>query len=108
MLTACDAQAQPVPRLWVYKRGQLVLIIQATGGAFVPTRGATDVTAADGAMRPCAWGSGQYLSVEWEPRIRMIHQRARDLIEFIELLEDRHYTVDLEPPSLKGRPFRSL
>lgn len=94
---------------WVYKRGQLVLIFRAAPGPFIPTRGPLDVGAdPEGLMASCLWGTGQYLSLEWEPRVRMIHRRAQDLVEFIELLEDRHYEVDLEPPSQKTRPFRSL
>lgn len=94
---------------WVYKRGQLVLIFKAAAGPFIPTRGPLDPAGdPQGLMAACPWGTGQYLSVEWEPRVRMIHRRAQDLIEFIELLEDRHYEVDLEPPSQKTRPFRSL
>jgi hypothetical protein len=38
----------------------------------------------------------------------MVIRRALDLVELIELLEDRHYEVDLEPPSQRQRPFRSL
>ncbi len=100
----------PEPQtFWVYKRGQLVLIFKAMAGSFIPTHGplAPDGDA-DGLMAPCEWAAGQYLSIEWEPRVRMIHKRAQDLVEFIELLEDRHYEVDLEPPSQKTRPFRSL
>ena len=94
---------------WVYKRGQLVLVFRAAPGSLVPTRGALDSEGdPDRLMTPCGWASGMYLSVEWEPRVRLIHKRAQDLVEFIELLEDRHYEVDLEPPSQKTRPFRSL
>jgi hypothetical protein len=101
-----EAQAQT---FWVYKRGQLVLIFKAAGGSFIPTRGPLDPEGdPEHLMSPCGWASGQYLSLEWEPRVRMIFKRAADLIEFIELLEDRHYEVDLEPPSQKTRPFRSL
>ncbi|HEY4221122.1 MAG TPA: hypothetical protein VGO62_07260 [Myxococcota bacterium] len=94
---------------WVYKRGQLVLIFKAMRGAFIPTKGPLDK---DGdpmnLMEICEYASGQYLSVEWEPRVRMIHKRSADLVELIELLEDRHYEVDLDPPSQRTRPFRSL
>jgi hypothetical protein len=109
-MTAHAEPAEEAPQtFWVYKRGQLVLIFQAAAGVFLPTRGPLDPDAdPENLMAPCAWGGGQYLSTEWEPRIRMIHRRAQDLIEFIELLEDRHYEVDLEPPSQKTRPFRSL
>ena len=94
---------------WVYKRGQLVLIFKAAPGSFVPTQGPLDPSAdPHKLMAPCAWASGQYLSLEWEPRVRMIHAKSGDLVEFIELLEDRHYQVDLDPPSQRTRPFRSL
>jgi hypothetical protein len=94
---------------WVYKRGQLILIFRAAGGSFVPTRGPLEPDGdPERLMAECPWGSGQYLSVEWEPRVRMIARRAQDLVEFIELLEDRSYEVDLDPPSQKTRPFRSL
>jgi hypothetical protein len=99
----------PSQTFWVYKRGQLVLIFQSTPGVFTPTRGALAKEAdPEGLMNPCEYASGQYLSIEWEPRVRMIHQRAQDLVDFIELLEDRRYEVDLEPPSQRTRPFRSL
>lgn len=94
---------------WVYKRGQLVLIFKAAAGSFIPTKGFLDPEGDPlNLMAPCEWASGQYLSLEWEPRVRMIHRRAQDLVEFIELLEDRHYEVDLDPPSQRTRPFRSL
>jgi hypothetical protein len=48
------------------------------------------------------------MSLEWEPRVRRIVKRADDLVEFIELLEDRRYEVDLEPPSKRVRHFRFL
>lgn len=101
--------AQLTQTFWVYKRGQLVLVFKAEAGPFVPTRGALDPACdPEGLMTPCSWASGQFLSLEWEPRIRMIQRRSRDLVELIELLEDRHYEVDLDPPSQKVRPFRSL
>lgn len=94
---------------WVYKRGQLVLIFRADAGVFLPTRGPLDAEAdPEGLMAPCEFASGQFLSVEWEPRVRLVLRRARDLVELIELLEDRRYDVDLEPPSQKTRPMRSL
>ena len=94
---------------WVYKRGQLILVFRAAAGPFIPTRGPLDPEGdPERLMTGCDWASGMFLSVEWEPRVRMIHRRAQDLVEFIELLEDRHYEVDLEPPSQKTRPFRSL
>jgi hypothetical protein len=94
---------------WVYKRGQLVLIFNSAPGSLIPTRGPLSKAAdPEKLMAPCAWASGQYLSLEWEPRVRMIHKKSADLVEFIELLEDRHYQVDLDPPSQRTRPFRSL
>lgn len=94
---------------WVYKRGQLILIFKASPGAFIPTRGPLDPDGdPERLMAFCEWASGYFLSVEWEPRVRLVHKRAEDLVEFIELLEDRHYEVDLEPPSQKQRPFRFL
>src|SRR5688572_5727109 len=101
--------AEAPQTFWVYKRGQLVLIFRAAAGVFIPTRGPLAPEAdPEGYMEPCEYASGQYLSLEWEPRVRMVQKRAQDLVEFIELLEDRHYEVDLEPPSMKTRPFRSL
>lgn len=94
---------------WVYKRGQLVLIFRAESGVFIPTRGPLDAEAdPEHLMAECAFASGQFLSVEWEPRVRVVMRRAQDLVELIELLEDRRYEVDLEPPSYKTRPHRSL
>ncbi len=76
-------------------------------GSFLPTRGKPDDD--DGEVPPhCAFGSGQFMSVEWEPRVRVLLDRAQDLVDFIELLEDRRYQVDLEPPSKRARPFRFL
>lgn len=94
---------------WCYKRGLLVLRFASSPGTFIPTKGpmAADVDS-EGWMRPCAFASGQFLSVEWEPRVRLLLDRSGDLVEFIELLEDRRYEVDLEPPSKKARPFRFL
>ena len=111
MMAAMSAEpgTQGPQTFWVYKRGQLVLIFKAAAGSFVPTRGPLDPEGdPENLMASCDWGSGQYLSLEWEPRVRMIHRRAADLVEFIELLEDRHYEVDLDPPSQRTRPFRSL
>ncbi|OGQ18514.1 MAG: hypothetical protein A2138_08165 [Deltaproteobacteria bacterium RBG_16_71_12] len=103
------SEAEVTQTFWVYKRGQLVLIFRADGGAFIPTRGALEPEAdPEQLMAPCEFASGQFLSVEWEPRVRLVLRRARDLVELIELLEDRRYEVDLEPPSQKARPFRSL
>jgi hypothetical protein len=99
----------PQQTFWVYKRGQLVLIFNSNAGVFVPTRGPLHPDAEqDGVTDPCPFASGQYLSVEWEPRIRVLQQRGQDLVDFIELLEDRRYEVDLDPPSMRTRPFRSL
>jgi hypothetical protein len=92
---------------WCYKRGLLVLRLSSAPGPFVPTRSPAD---ADGenALPLCPFGSGQFMSVEWEPRVRVLLDRAQDLVDFIELLEDRRYQVDLEPPSKRARPFRFL
>ena len=99
----------PQQTFWVYKRGQLVLIFQSTPGVFVPTRGPLDPDGdPDKLMARCGWASGQYMSIEWEPRVRLLQRRAHDLVDFIELLEDRRYEVDLDPPSQRTRPFRSL
>lgn len=101
--------AEAPQTFWVYKRGQLVLIFRAEGGVFLPTRGPLASEAdPEGLMAECGYASGQFLSVEWEPRVRVVLRRAQDLVELIELLEDRRYDVDLEPPSQKTRPFRSL
>jgi len=96
---------------WCYKRGLLVLKLSSSPGLFVPTKAERDD---DGAViagddnPPCAFASGQFLSAEWEPRVRVLLDRANDLVELIELLEDRRYQVDLDPPSMKSRPFRFL
>ena len=104
--TATD---RPSQEFWCYKRGLLVLRFLSSGGVFIPTRGpvAAD-NDPDGSMKPCLFAAGQFLSVEWEPRVRLLLSRAHDLVEFIELLEDRRYDVDLERPSQKGRPMRFL
>ena len=96
-----------VQSFWVYKRGHLVLMFTSTPGYFVPTKGprATDDPAW---YAECAFASGQMMSVEWEPRVRFVLARARDLVDFIERLEDRRYEIDLEPPSHRLRPHRSL
>ena len=99
----------PQQTFWVYKRGQLVLIFSSVAGTLLPTRGPLDPDGdPDNLMARCPWASGQYLSLEWEPRVRALHKRAQDLVDFIELLEDRRYEVDLDPPSQRTRPFRSL
>lgn len=104
-----------VQRFWLYKRGQLVLAFCSRPGPFLPTRGAVlerleglEGDDPEGLLRHCAFASGQFLSVEWEPRVRLILKRADDLVELIELLEDRRYEVDLEPPSRRVRHFRLL
>ena len=91
---------------WCYKRGLLVLRLSSAPGSYIPTRGPGPPGDVD--MTPCPFGSGQFMSVEWEPRVRVLLDRAQDLVEFIELLEDRRYQVDLEPPSKRARPFRFL
>jgi hypothetical protein len=97
------------PEFWCYKRGVLVLRLQAVPGPFVPTKGAVSpLDDKDGLMRPCSFASGQFLSTEWEPRVRLLLERACDLVDFIELLEDRRYEVEADPPSLRKRPFRQL
>ncbi len=94
---------------WCYKRGLLVLRFASSSGVFLPTRGPLPPERdPEGTMKPCAFASGQFLSVEWEPRVRLLLDRAEDLVELIELLEDRRYEVDLEPPSKKARPMRFL
>ncbi len=92
---------------WCYKRGLLVLRLSSAPGVFTPTRGPIEQDP-EGLMSPCPFGSGQFMSLEWEPRVRLLLQRANDLVEFIELLEDRRYQVDLDPPSKRARPFRFL
>ena len=94
---------------WCYKRGLLVLRFSSSSGVFVPTRGPLPPERdPEGCMKPCTFASGQFLSVEWEPRVRLLLDRAQDLVELIELLEDRRYDVDLDPPSKKSRPMRFL
>ena len=96
---------------WCYKRGLLVLTLSSSAGVFARTKAERiadgDVVASNDTER-CAFASGQFLSAEWEPRVRVLLDRANDLVEFIELLEDRRYQVDLDPPSMKSRPFRFL
>lgn len=101
-------QEDDVQRFWLYKRGQLVLLFSSSPGPFVPTTGPIAGADPEGLMRPCAFASGQFMSVEWEPRVRRVLARADDLVELIELLEDRRYEVDLEPPSKRVRPLRWL
>lgn len=102
----------PVPaaqQFWLYKRGQLVLTFSSAPGVFVPSQGPlADDEDPHGWMQACGWASGQFMSVEWEPRVRRVLRRADDLVELIELLEDRRYEVDLEPPSKRVRHFRWL
>jgi hypothetical protein len=108
-MQAAATALQTAQRFWLYKRGQLILQFSSAPGPFVPTRGPLDPDGDPlGLMAPCRFASGQFLSIEWEPRVRLMLARAGDLIELIELLEDRRYEVDLEPPSQKLRPFRSL
>lgn len=99
---------EDVQRFWLYKRGQLILVFSSAPGAFLPTTGPPLGSDPGGLMRPCSFASGQFMSVEWEPRVRRIVERADDLVELIELLEDRRYEVDLEPPSKRVRPLRWL
>lgn len=101
-----EAEAD-VQQFWLYKRGQLVLLFNSSPGVFLPTRGVPDEDP-QLLMKPCPWASGQFMSTEWEPRVRHILRRADDLVDFIERLEDRRYEVDLEPPSKKVRHFRWL
>src|SRR5262245_22858883 len=109
VMLAAAIQEIPQQTFWVYKRGQLVLIFKSLPGTFVPTRGPLDEHAdPEGLMEPCEFASGQFLSIEWEPRVRILQKRAQDLVDFIELLEDRRYEVDLDPPSHKTRPMRAL
>ncbi|MCP4500052.1 MAG: hypothetical protein GY822_08835 [Deltaproteobacteria bacterium] len=89
-------------RFWVYKRGQLVLMAGSNPGDFSPTRKEELV------LSECSWASGQFMSVEWEPRVRIILKRACDLVDFVERLEDRRYAVDLTPPSASMRALRFL
>lgn len=102
-------EARPVQSFWLYKRGQLVLLFSSEPGRFVPTRGPVDpANDPERLMVWCGYASGQFMSVEWEPRVRRIVERATDLVELIELLEDRRYEVDLEPPSQRVRRFKAL
>lgn len=102
-----EQPAEDVQQFWLYKRGQLVLMFNSKSGSFVPTRGVPDEDPFN-LMKAFEWGSGQFMSKEWEPRVRHIMRRAEDLVDFIERLEDRRYEVDLEPPSKKVRHFRWL
>jgi len=102
------ADAPRFERFWLYKRGQLVLTFSSEPGPFLPTVAELDDGDPAGLLRQCEFASGQFLSVEWEPRVRHVLRRAVDLFDFIERLEDRRYEVDLQPPSQKARPFRWL
>ncbi len=92
---------------WCYKRGLLVLRLSSEPGVFVPTRGAVDPDPL-GLMAPCLFGSGHFMSTEWEPRVRLLVARAQDLVELIELLEDRRYQIDVHAPSGRSWPRRFL
>jgi hypothetical protein len=110
VLGAATSQSGPdedVQQFWLYKRGQLVLVFNSAAGPFIPTRGVPDEDPQN-LMKLWEWGSGQFMSTEWEPRVRHIMRRAEDLVDFIERLEDRRYEVDLEPPSKRVRHFRFL
>jgi hypothetical protein len=87
---------------WCYKRGLLVLKLSSAPGVFAPTNSAS------GTPVPCGFASGQFMSIEWEPRVLVLLERANDLVEFIELLEDRRYQVAVEAPSMKVMPLRFL
>lgn len=109
MTTSAAVAQEPAQDFWCYKRGLLVLRFSSSAGPFVPTKGPLPPERdPEGLMKPCAFASGQFLSVEWEPRVRLLLDRSQDLVELIELLEDRRYEVDLEPPSKKSRPMRFL
>ncbi len=109
MMSAAEPDAPlEVQSFWLYKRGQLILSFQSAPGPFVPTRGVPDDGDPHKLMTQCSWASGQFFSVEWEPRVRILIRRAEDLVDFIERLEDRRYEVDLEPPSKTVRHFRWL
>jgi hypothetical protein len=96
----------PAPtELWVYKRGLLVLHVRTQPGVLTPTLTSPTLSAPP---QPCPFCSGQFLSVEWEPRVRVLLGRARSLSEFIEVLRDRRYAIDTHPPSLRLHPTRSL
>lgn len=103
-----EGAAEQPQKFWLYKRGQLVLQFAAAEGPFVPTRGVPLDGDPSGMMSACTFASGQFLSIEWEPRVRRLLKRASDLVDFIERLEDRRYEVDLDPPSMRARPFRWL
>lgn len=105
-----NGEKSSVQRFWVYKKGILVLVFQGEAGPFVPTHQAAESHDCEGreGWHDCAFASGQMMSREWEPRILRILSEADDLVEFIELLEDRKYEVDIDAPSRKHRPFRHL
>lgn len=105
-----NEEASSVQRFWVYKKGRLVLLFQGKPGPFVSTHQAAEKHDEENVKQwhICAFASGQFMNREWEPRILRILSEADDLVEFIELLEDRKYEVDIEAPSRKNRPFRHL
>ena len=86
--------AEAPQTFWVFKRGQLVLIFRAEGGVFLPTRGPLAPEAdPEGLMAECEYASGQFLSVEWEPRVREVLKRlcAEGVIT---LNTDKTYSLD--------------
>jgi hypothetical protein len=83
--------------MWVYKRGLLVLHLQAHAGNIESAR------TTDAAPVASSYCHGQFLSMEWQPRICTLLERSRTLAEFLSMLEDRNYHVDTRPPSIRTR-----
>jgi hypothetical protein len=88
-----------VRTFYVYKRGLLVMRLSSTAGSLQPTLRSV-------ATRAHAFCHGQFLSTEWEPRIRALLSRAVDFVDFVELLEDRRYHVTPDAPSTRYTPLR--
>jgi hypothetical protein len=73
--------------------------LSSTGGPLQPTQRKL-------MARTHAFCQGQFLSTEWEPRIRALLERAVDFIDFVELLDDRRYHVTPDAPSTRYTPQR--
>jgi hypothetical protein len=92
----------PAPtELWIYKRGLLVLRLHPKAGELTPTQASAPST-------PSLFCSGQFFSIEWEPRVCVLLERSRSFHEFLEVLRDRRYAVETRPPALRFHPVRSL
>jgi hypothetical protein len=74
------------------------LVFSSDPGAFAPADNPDDVTAhVASRVTTCAWASGTFMSAAWEPRLRELIGRASSLQALVELLEHRHYEIELAP-----------